>query len=53
MKPLSKRMLALPVVAAVVAVVASSLSLSSPVAAAESAFTPPCVDNPVALGPEE
>ncbi|NJI21419.1 hypothetical protein HBJ00_22730, partial [Aeromonas veronii] len=38
---------------AVAAVVASSLSLSNPVAAVESTFTPPCVDDPVALGPEE
>jgi len=50
MKPVSKRLFAL---SAVAAVVASSLSLSNPVAAVESTFTPPCVDDPVALGPEE
>lgn len=50
MKPLSKRLLAMPAIAAVVA---SSLSLSSPAAADDTAFAPPCVDDPVALGPEE
>ncbi|MEW1988920.1 pyroglutamyl peptidase [Brevibacterium casei] len=50
MKPVSKRVFALPAVAAIVA---SMLSVTTPAAAAEPTLTPPCVDDPVALGPEE
>lgn len=50
MKPLTKRTLALPAVAAVVA---STLSIGAPAAATEQAFTPSCVDDPTALGAEE
>lgn len=50
MKPLTKRTLALPAVAAVVA---STLSIGAPAAATERVFTPSCVDDPTALGVEE
>ncbi len=50
MKPLTKRTLALPAVAAVVA---STLSIGAPAAATEQTFTPTCVEDPTALGVEE